>query len=116
MTSDASPRSRNSHVVSRLRMASSSRESSASCRPSAPRRLGGVGPRLPELGVRGARLGRHRGAIRGRGGGEVGLGAVREPAGSLERREVLVEVVPAGQLVEVGLAIAVADPAQRVAA
>ena len=59
VTSDASPRSRNSQVVSRLRMASSSRESSASWRPRAPLDSAASARVCAELGVRGARLGGH---------------------------------------------------------
>ena len=112
MTSDASPRSTNSQVVSRLRMASSSRESSASWRPR---------PRVDSAAsARGCRSWASAApasaaiAAPSRTPWRRGRLRRREPAGSLEAREVVVEVLPAGHLVDVRLAVAVADTAQRV--
>ena len=110
VTSELSPRSRNSHVLSRLRIPSSSRDSSVSWRPRSIRPCS-VSPRSIRSRRSAAPASAAPCALVPFGGRLAGrLLAVL----ALERDEVVAEHVPARQLLEVRGAVAVADAAQRV--
>ena len=106
VTSDRSPRSRNSHVLSRLRRASSSRDRSDPCWPSpAPVASRSAAERLQTRVVGALLRGDGSGAVTDtrRHGGPVG------PA--FQGMRLITQALPDAELLDVRLAIPVADGA-----
>ena len=115
ITSEASPRSRNSHVLSRFLIASSRRDSSASCWASSPRDRSTStrtrrrrSPAAPASAAVGGQ------PVRGPVPGRAAVRRHRPASPCSSDPEVVRQPLPAAEIVEVRLPVAVARRPQRV--